>query len=274
MSEIELSSLLQGVKQIALSSFAIIEGRKNEVTFFEKKDLSIVSEADIETEKYIRDSLQALTPDIPVYGEELGCDIADDCQLYWLIDPIDGTTWYKLGMPVYGSLIALIQNGEPILGSIGLPAINTLVYAGKDLGCFIHSGKNNGRQLLSKPVQTAPMCVEQATITASGMHGTSTWIENGDTPWSLISVLDRAKLFKFSADCIQHVSVLNGASDAAIDTIMKPWDSAAIIICAREAGLTVMDLNGNQRGILKSGNLLTAKSEHLAKSLVKLLTPL
>ncbi|MDE9564385.1 histidinol-phosphate aminotransferase [Xenorhabdus bovienii] len=273
MSEMELSSLLQKVKDIALSSFSIIEGRKNEVTFFEKKDLSIVSEADVETEKYIRDSLQALTPDIPVYGEELGCDIADDCQLYWLIDPIDGTAWYKLGMPVYGSLIALIQNGEPILGSIGLPAINTLVYAGKELGCFISAEKSNARQLLIESDQTKPIFIEQATITSSGMHGTSTWIENGDTPWDLISVLERAKLFKFSGDCIQHVSVLNGSSDAAIDTIMKPWDSAAIIVCAREAGLTVMDLNGNQRDILKSGNLLTAKNEHLAESLINLLTP-
>lgn len=273
MKEMELSSLLKRLKEIALSSFSIIEGRKNEVIFFEKNDLSIVSEADIETEKYIRDSLSALTPDIPVYGEELGCDIADDCRLYWLIDPIDGTTWYKLGVPVYGSLIALIQNGEPILGSIGFPAISTLVYAGKDLGCFISSGTSNSRQLLIESDQTEPTFVEQSTITSSGIHGTSTWIENGDTPWNLIAVLEKAKLFKFSGDCIQHVSVLNGASDAAIDTIMKPWDSAAIIICAREAGLIVMDLNGNQRGILNSGNLLTAKNERLAKSLINLLRP-
>lgn len=271
MNELEFSGLLQKVKEIALSSFSIIEGKKNEVTFFEKKDFSIVSEADVETEAYIRERLQALTPDIPVYGEELGCEIADDCQLYWLIDPIDGTTWYKLGIPVYGSLIALVKEGEPVMGTIGLPAINTLVYAGKNEGCFIHTGENSVRRLFTEADQAEATRVEQATITASGIHGTSTWLENGDTHWNLIAVLESAKLFKFSGDCIQHVSVFNGSSDAAIDTIMKPWDSAAIIICAREAGFTVMDLNGNQQGILASGNLLTAKNAHLAKELIKLL---
>lgn len=271
MNEAELGDLLQQVKDIALSSFTIIEERKNDVTFFEKKDLSIVSEADIETEKYIRMHLKALTPDIPIYGEELGHDVDKECPLFWLIDPIDGTTWYKLGVPIYGSLIALIKEGEPILGTVGLPATNTLVYAGENLGCFIYAGDRSVRRLHANADKTEPRCVEQATITSSGMHGTSTWLENGDTPWNLISVLESAKLFKFSGDCIQHVSVFNGSSDAAIDTIMKPWDSAAIIVCAREAGLIVMDLHGNQRGILTSGNLLTAKNAHLANALINLI---
>lgn len=65
-----------------------------------------------------------------------------------------------------------------------------------------------------------------------------------------------------------HVQVACGAIDAAIDTIMKPWDSAALIVCLKEAGAVVMDLEGNQEGLLYKDSLLSARNQLLAEEIL------
>ena len=211
--------------------------------------------ASLAPQKFITEALKALTPNIPIFGEELGCEGINNVSTYWLIDPIDGTTWYRLGMPIYGSLIALVHNGEPIIGTAGLPALNQLCYAAKGEGCYFY---DNGK---TEKIVSRSGCVthlSQAIVTASGIHGSSTWLENGDTPWQLITIIKDAKLFKFSGDCIQHIALIRGKSDVSIDTIMKPWDSAPLIICLREAGMFVSDLYGNNKNLLQSNHLLSA----------------
>ncbi|WP_323854815.1 inositol monophosphatase family protein [Xenorhabdus koppenhoeferi] len=68
---------------------------------------------------------------------------------------------------------------------------------------------------------------------------------------------------------MQHLSVARGKVDLAIDTIMKPWDSAALIVCLKEAGMTVMDLYGNTDNLIQSNCLLSANSLELAHSVIE-----
>ncbi|WP_237387853.1 inositol monophosphatase family protein [Xenorhabdus sp. Sc-CR9] len=263
--ELNLAKLLSLVKNVATSASNLIEKNKSEAQFSEKLDHSVISNIDILAEEYIRDSLMQLTPDIPVYGEELNPEGFDDVDRFWLIDPIDGTSWFKLDIPVYGSLIALIENNEPILGTVAIPGLNQLMYAAKGEGCFYTDSYNDVKLLNSESSKS----ISAATITSSGIHGTSTWLENGATPWELIEIIKIAKSFKFSGDCIQHLSVARGKVDLAIDTIMKPWDSAALIVCLKEAGMTVMDLYGNTDNLIQSNCLLSANSLELAHSVIE-----
>lgn len=266
----DLHKLIAPVVDIAKQASTLIEESKNQAQFSLKPDGSFVSQLDIQAESQIRAALQALTPDIPVFGEELGSQGMDQAQRFWLIDPIDGTAWYRMGTPLYGSLIALVDKGEPVIGTVCLPGLNTLCYAAKDYGCYLDEG--NGAKKITC-TSNAITQTEQAIITASGIHGTSVWLENGDRPWRLDNIYQAAKLFKFSGDCIQHLCVASGKVDAAIDTIMKPWDSAALIICLQQAGATVMDLDGNQTNLLKSKNLITAATKTLALDIITRMKP-
>ncbi|MDH8147129.1 inositol monophosphatase family protein [Klebsiella pneumoniae] len=69
-------------------------------------------------------------------------------------------------------------------------------------------------------------------------------------------------------DCYQHVMVAMGRIDAAIDTLMKPWDIAALIPCMREAGVACANINGIDTNLLYGGSLLTASSQSLLNELV------
>ena len=233
--------------------------------FFLKGDNTFVSQVDISVEKYISLALKSLDADIPVFGEELGAEGIMEHSRYWLIDPIDGTAWYRIGVPIYGSLIALIENGEPVIGCISLPGLQQYCYAAKGQGCFLET-ENMNRTRLS--IEKGTTQLNKAVVTASGIHGTKLWLENGDTPWHIDNVFSSAQLFKFTGDCVQHVQVACGVVDAAIDTIMKPWDSAALIVCLREAGAAVIDLHGNQEKLLYSNSLLTAASMPLAQEII------
>ena len=263
-------NILNEVVKIAKEAAVIIESSKSNADFFLKNDKTYVSEVDINVEKYIGLALKSLEPNIPVFGEELGIDGMNEQDTFWLIDPIDGTAWYRMGIPIYGSLISLIKNGEPVLGCVSLPGINQFCYAAKGHGCFIET------TLLAKTaisIQEGETKLKNAVVTASGIHGTNVWLENGTVSWQIDKVFNTAKLFKLSGDCIQHVQVACGAIDAAIDTIMKPWDSAALIICLKEAGAVIMDLHGNQDRLLYRDSLLSAASMPLALELIKELSP-
>jgi histidinol-phosphatase len=262
--------LLREVVKIAKDASVMIEASIHHAEFTLKKDRSYVSQVDIDVEKYISSALKSIEPSIPVYGEELGSDGILQDDVFWLIDPIDGTAWYRIGVPIYGSLISLIKNGEPVLGCISLPGMDKFCYAAQGVGCFVDTSSSEKIEAL---VNTSPMNIKNAVITASGIHGTSIWLENGTTPWRLDRIYKEAKLFKLSGDCVQHVQVVCGKIDAAIDTIMKPWDSAALIICLREAGATVMDLEGNEERLIYSESLISASSRALALEIITNISP-
>lgn len=263
--------LMFKVLKIAKEASNMIEASKKNAKFSLKNDSSYVSEVDISVEKFISLNLKSIDPNTPVYGEELGSEGVESEDTYWLIDPIDGTAWYKMGIPVYGSLISLIKNGEPVIGCISLPGINKVCYAFEGGGCFVEEYDKSEKV----PTQSSIVNhIKDATISASGIHGTSTWLENGSTPWELQKIFKDAKLFKFTGDCIQHVQVILGQVDAAIDTIMKPWDSAALIICLRESGSVVMNLQGCTNNLIFSETLLSASSEELALEIVEKIKPL
>src|SRR3990167_2758131 len=110
-----------------------------------KADKSPVTRADIEAEKLIRKILSKNFPDHGIIGEELP-PVNPGAKYQWVIDPIDGTKSFVRRLPFWSTLLALLQNGEPIIGISYSPCDNEMFTAEKDKGTFL----NCKRQRVSK----------------------------------------------------------------------------------------------------------------------------
>jgi histidinol-phosphatase len=185
----------------------------------------------------------------------------------WVIDPLDGTTWFTLGVPIFGTLIALLEDGEPLIGVMHFPVTSETIYAGRELGCWLKRGD-------VMPVQvrvSSKVGLEQAVVSAAGVHSSNISTNSGEAPYNLTGLIHRAWKFRFCGDCLQHALVCRRRIHAAVDTLMQPWDSAAIIPCIEEAGGIVTTLSGERKGVVFGGNLLTSCDRSLHHEILELL---
>lgn len=233
-----------------------------------KADGSEVTEADRKAETVMRDMISEQYPTHAILGEEFGNTTVLAAKNQWIIDPLDGTSWFALGMPLFGVLVALMENNEPTLGVIHFPVLGETVYAARGFGCWYKRG-------LEEPIRVqvngdGPR-LKDAIISASGVHGSDITLGAGRDIHNLSSVIRTAKKFRFCGDCMQHALVCRGTLHAAIDTIMQPWDVAALIPCIEEAGGIATTLDGKHEGIVFGGSLLTSCNQALHDEIVDML---
>src|SRR5579863_733443 len=101
-----------------------------------KADGSEVTEADRSAELLLRRRIAERYPNHAILGEEFGGDLNRDAEHLWLIDPIDGTASFAMGLPLFGTLIAYLHRGEACVGVIGAHALGETVYAATGHGCW------------------------------------------------------------------------------------------------------------------------------------------
>jgi histidinol-phosphatase len=232
-----------------------------------KSDGTEVTEADRAAESIMRELIAQRFPDDDVLGEEWGRSGNGLSARMWILDPIDGTAWFTMGIPVFGTLVALCEYDEPVLGVIHFPAMGETVYASKGQGCWFRRGKGNPS--LVRVAATVPL--KSATVCASGPHASNIQSFPNSRPYNLTGIIAQARKFKFGPDCLQHALVARGRINAAIDTVMKSWDIAALVPCIEEAGGIVTDFQGNRLGILNSDNLLASCSGQLHDDMLEVL---
>ncbi|MFM7046357.1 MAG: inositol monophosphatase family protein [Actinomycetota bacterium] len=194
-----------------------------------KADRSEVTEIDRSIETAISSLLLTQRPDYSLYGEEHGVVGATNARLQWVIDPIDGTSNFVRGVPVWATLIALVDDGVPVLGVVSAPALRRRWWAARSLGAHMSTDHGTSHELrvsTSNELRRA-----SASITLS-----ESWHDAGKT-----AQLDRlqrgvARLRNYG-DFWQHMLVAEGAVDFAIDAIgLGPYDIAAIAAIVAEAG--------------------------------------
>ncbi len=233
-----------------------------------KSDGTEVTDADRAAELTMRRMIGDRFPQDAILGEEFGHSHAPHSRRTWVLDPIDGTAWFTLGVPMFGTLIALCEDDEPLLGVIHFPVLRETVYAAKGIGCWFKSGSAAVQQVRV----AGHVSLNQATVCASGPQGSNIHFHPNSVPYNITRVIREAFKFKFSGDCIQHSLVCRGKMHSAIDTVMKPWDIAAIVPCVEEAGGVATNLTGNRSSILHGGNLLTSCSPVLHGEMLAALT--
>ena len=202
-----------------------------------KADHSEVTVIDRATETAISDVLRAQRPDYSLYGEEHGVVGPREARRQWVVDPIDGTSNFVRGVPVWATLIALVDDGVPVLGVVSAPALQRRWWAARGLGAHGVTAHGAAREL--RVSTTNELRRASASITVS-----ESWHAAGKTVQ-----LDRlqrgvARLRNYG-DFWQHMLVAEGAVDFAIDAIgLGPYDIAAIAAVVAEAGGTWCDRHG------------------------------
>lgn len=234
-----------------------------------KSDGSEVTIADQQGEKLMRQMIGDRYPDHGILGEEYGESGAPDAKHRWVLDPIDGTAWFTLGMPLFGTLVSLLEDNEPILGVIHFPGLKQTVYAARGHGCWFQAqGSKPHRVRVS-----GATALKETVASATGVHSSDIQCKPGETPYRLTQLIHRVRKFRFCSDCNQHALVCRGKLQVAVDTLMNPWDIAALVPCVEEAGGTVTSLTGDRENIVFGGSLLSTCGGPLHESVLEVLQP-
>jgi histidinol-phosphatase len=256
----EFKTLLSTVLAALEGSDAIVMRHLSRASSARKSDGSEVTIADKAAERLLRHRLRTAWPTDPVFGEEYGGALARRGRC-WLVDPIDGTASYVLGMPMFGTLIALIIDGEPVFGCVHLPALRETTYASVGHGCWLV--RSGGRPRRVHVAESRALADAKVGMTSFKERS---WLDRPGAREVAELAFEVGRL-RMVGDCVQYPLVCRGVLDGAIDPLMKPWDIAAIVPCILEAGGALSDLEGRTEGIISCGSIVAASSDALRREI-------
>ncbi len=214
-----------------------------------KGDRDFASEVDLAAEREIRAFLAAETPDIGFLGEEEG-GTRPDAERQWVLDPVDGTINFTQALPLCGVSLALVQAGTPVIGVIDLPFLGAVYTAVRGGGAH-----RDGRRIRASAVTRL-----RDAIVCHGDYGVGASAARNPTRLALTAALARAALRVrlLGSAAVDLAWLANGITGATIFLSNKPWDTAAGVIIAREAGAVVVDLDGTDHTIDSSATVAAA----------------
>jgi histidinol-phosphatase len=199
-----------------------------------KPDLTPVTDADRSAEELIRGALAQHRPDDAVLGEEYGGTAVFEGR-QWVLDPIDGTKNFVRGVPVWATLIALLQDGVPAVGVVSAPALHRRWWAGTGEGAFT-SFRGDARAIAVSGVDD----VGSASLSFSDL--TTGWGERRSRFLDLTDAVWRVRAY---GDFWSYCLVAEGAVDIAVEPEAKLWDLAALDVLVREAGGSFTNVDGS-----------------------------
>lgn len=197
-----------------------------------KDDRTEVTDIDRAAETALVARLAAERPDHSVVGEELGASGRPESVWQWLIDPIDGTSGYARGIPVWATLIALAHGEQVVVAAVSAPALGHRWWAARGAGTHV-----DGRPCRVSDVAT----IDGAQVSITLSDG---WEQLGLTT-ALVALATDARRARGFGDFWQHALVAEGALDVAVDAVgVAPHDVAAVRLLVEEAGGTFTDRHG------------------------------
>ena len=199
-----------------------------------KPDLTPVTDADRAAEESLRNLLRRARPRDAVLGEEFG-KVGTGMRC-WVIDPIDGTMNYVRGVPVWATLIGLMDGAEVVVGVVSAPALGRRWWAAREGGAW--TGRSLTKASACRVSEVAAL--QDASLSYSELSG---WERHGrlDGFLRLTRTVWRARAY---GDFWSHVLVAEGAVDVSAEPEVFLWDLAALQIIVEEAGGTFTDLTG------------------------------
>lgn len=222
----------------------------------QKDDLSPVTAADRASEAVIRDMLSHDRPTDGIYGEEFGLLPGKSGRL-WIIDPIDGTRGFVAGRPLYGTLIALVEEGRPILGFLSAGAAGD-----RWIGCTVGIPRTvlNGRQVRTRP------CPQLGAARAASTHP-NVFTASGHASFQRIgrSVADML----FGGDCYNYGLLAAGHLDLVMEENLKPYDWAALVPIVQGAGGLITDWRGQPLTLASEGRVLACGDPRLHRQVLE-----
>ena len=211
----------------------------------QKADRSFVTEADRAAEAAMRAIIEREFPDDGIIGEEFGTH-NEGAGRQWVLDPIDGTQSFMVGRPIFGTLIALMQDGWPVMG-----VIDQAILEERWLGIIGEQTTLNG-----KPVQTR-RCRELAgaTVATTSPHCFSE--EEADAYLKVIAKAYPDKAWPvYGGDCYNYALLASGQIDLVMEAGLKLHDYAALVPVVEGAGGMMCDWQGNPLDANSDGSVL------------------
>ena len=231
----QVKQLTKDAGQILLKDFNL--PKQNHAKFKSKHE--ILTKADLLAEKIIINKLKKLTPDFRILSEESG-DNKKKSDFLWTVDPLDGTTNYYMGNPLFAVQIALVYKNEPILSFIDSPFIKEFYFAQKNKGAFL-----NG-----KKIHVSHKNFKAALLTFC----------HGSTKTDVLRAIKIYQHFKLASFDIRQIGsaalefawVAKGRTECYISPGHRLWDIVPGALIVREAGGQVYDFKGNEWNLKKS----------------------
>jgi histidinol-phosphatase len=219
-------------------SIAMARFRALDLRVTSKPDLTPVSDADTAVEKALRGTLARTRPRDGVLGEEFGASVAaaGPSQRQWVIDPIDATKNYVRGVPIWATLVALMEGGEPVVGLVSAPALGRRWWAAKGLGAY--AGKHTSQATAIHVSGVGRLA--DASFCYSSLEG---WEQAGRLD-AVVEITRRVWRSRAYGDFYGYMLVAEGAVDVMVEPELSLWDLAALVPIVTEAGGTFTDLGG------------------------------
>ncbi len=208
-----------------------------------KSDRSPVTIADREAETAMREAITAAFPEHGVIGEEHGAE-RGDATFVWVLDPIDGTKAYITGKPTFGTLIALLENGTPILGVIDQPIL-------RERWC----GARGTPTTLNGAAARARAC---GGLGEAALHTTSPDLFDGAEIAAFARVRERSRMTLYGADCYAYALLASGFVDVVVEAGLKPYDYCALVPVIEGAGGVITDWRGAALTLQSDGRVIAA----------------
>ena len=219
-----------------------------------------VTAADRGAETAIRSHLAERFPDHGIHGEEFGLTNSD-ARYRWVVDPIDGTAAFIMGWPMWGTLIALTDNGQPVLGVLDQPFTRERFWSTTTNA--IWQGPENRRRVLA----TRP-CVSLDEAALSTTHPDYFTLEHDAQAFDRVKQAVRTT--RFGGDCYAYAMLASGFCDLIIESNLQAYDVAALIPIVEKAGGIISTWNGEPAA--EGGSIVAAGDVRVHQAALELLS--
>lgn len=224
-----------------------------------KGPANFVSAADRRAEEILHTELSKARPDFSLLMEERGSVSGKDAGNVWVVDPLDGTTNFLHGIPLFAISIALVKDGVPTAGLVFNPVTDELFVAERGKGAFLHN-----RRLRVAARRDLSNCVVTCGIPHRGRGDLALFRKE------LAAIQNQvAGIRRTGAAALDLAWVAAGRFDGFWERNLSPWDLAAGLVLVREAGGFATDIDGGD-AILDKGSVV-AGNEDIQRALLALL---
>lgn len=223
-----------------------------------KADKSPVTAADRKIESVLRRLIHEQYPNHGVIGEEY--ERTPATTYHWILDPIDGTKSFVMGNPLFGTLIGLLREDEPVAGLIDLPALGER-WTGDGHYTAFNDGANDRAAIVSN-------C---NSIGQARLYVTPPGSEHTDERFRIHALIEQVSITMPVCDCYAYGLLASGHCDLVVETGLEPYDYLPLVPVIEGAGGCLTDWKGNPLGLNSNGRVVAAGSRPLLDAAIRVL---
>lgn len=221
-----------------------------------KADESPVTQADREVEAALREAIAQHYPQHGIFGEEFGA-LHAEAEMVWSLDPIDGTRAFISGNPLWGTLLALLHQGRPVLGLIDIPMLQE-----RWIGAAGSPTRLNGG------ICQASACTE---LRDAILYATSPDIFEGAELTAFDALTGAARMRRYGGDCYSYGLLASGHVDLVVEAGLQSYDYLALMPVIEGAGGVITDWSGQPLSLASQGRVVAAATPQLHRQAMRVL---